>query len=143
MARDRLHLAASVLQVALRDGGYDISDFTDVHPDYGTIEDVREFINAAHARRIRVIADLVMNHTSSEHPWFLEARSSPDSPERDRYVWSENDERYEGARIIFTDTEASNWSYDPVARAYYWHRFFSHQPDLNYDNPEVREEMSM
>ncbi|MGZ6692736.1 MAG: maltose alpha-D-glucosyltransferase [Solirubrobacteraceae bacterium] len=125
----------------LRDGGYDISDFTDVHPDYGTIEDVREFINAAHARRIRVIADLVMNHTSSEHHWFLEARSSPESPERDRYVWSENDERYEGARIIFTDTEASNWSYDPVARAYYWHRFFSHQPDLNYDNPEVQEAM--
>jgi maltose alpha-D-glucosyltransferase/alpha-amylase len=125
----------------LRDGGYDISDFTDVHPDYGTVEDVREFINAAHARRIRVIADLVMNHTSSEHPWFQASRSSPDSSERDRYVWSVNDDRYEGARIIFTDTETSNWSYDRVARAYYWHRFFSHQPDLNYDNPEVQEAM--
>jgi maltose alpha-D-glucosyltransferase/alpha-amylase len=125
----------------MRDGGYDISNFTDVHPDYGTIEDVREFINAAHARQIRVIADLVMNHTSIDHPWFQESRSSPDSPKRDLYVWSENDQRYKDARIIFTDTESSNWSYDPVAGAYYWHRFFSHQPDLNYDNPEVQEAM--
>ncbi len=125
----------------LRDGGYDISDFTRVHPDYGTVDDVQELINAAHARRIRVIADLVMNHTSSDHPWFQESRSSPDSPKRDWYVWSDTDERYPDARIIFTDTEASNWTYDPVAGAYYWHRFFSHQPDLNYDNPEVHDAM--
>jgi maltose alpha-D-glucosyltransferase/alpha-amylase len=117
----------------LRDGGCDISEFTDAHPDYGTVEDVREFINAAHARRIRVIVDLVMNHTSSDHPWFQESRSSRDSPKRDWYVWADNDERYADARIVFTDTERSNWTYDPVAGAYYWHRFFSHQPDLNYD----------
>src|ERR1700729_1745102 len=113
----------------LRDGGYDISDFTKVHHDYGTVEDVRQLIDAAHARRIRVIADLVMNHTSSDHPWFQESRSGgPD--------------RYQDARIIFIDTESSNWTWDPVAGAYYWHRFFSHQPDLNYDNPEVHEAMS-
>ncbi len=125
----------------LRDGGYDISDFTNVNPDYGTVDDVHELIDAAHARRIRVITDLVMNHTSSEHPWFQESRSSPDSPKRDWYVWSDNDERYKDARIIFIDTESSNWSWDPVAGAYYWHRFFSHQPDLNYDNPEVQDAM--
>jgi maltose alpha-D-glucosyltransferase / alpha-amylase len=125
----------------LRDGGYDIADFTNVHPDYGTVDDVEELINAAHARRIRVIADLVMNHTSSDHPWFQESRSSPDSPKRDWYVWSDADDRYQDARIIFIDTETSNWSWDPVAGAYYWHRFFSHQPDLNYDNPEVRSAM--
>jgi maltose alpha-D-glucosyltransferase/alpha-amylase len=125
----------------LRDGGYDISDFFTVHPDYGTIEDVRTFLEAAHRRGIRVIADLVMNHTSSEHPWFQESRSSPDSPKRDWYVWSDTDERYQDVRIIFIDTEASNWTWDPVAGAYYWHRFFSHQPDLNYDNPEVQEAM--
>jgi maltose alpha-D-glucosyltransferase/alpha-amylase len=125
----------------LRDGGYDISDFTGVHPDYGTVEDVRELIDAAHARKIRVIADLVMNHTSSDHPWFQESRSGADSPKRDWYVWSETSEPYAGARIIFVDTETSNWSYDPVAGAYYWHRFFSHQPDLNFDNPEVQEAM--
>jgi maltose alpha-D-glucosyltransferase/alpha-amylase len=125
----------------LRDGGYDISDFFKVHPDYGTVEDVRQLIEAAHARRIRVIADLVMNHTSSDHPWFQESRSSPDSPKRDWYVWSDTVHRYEDARIIFIDTESSNWTWDPVAGAYYWHRFFSHQPDLNYDNPEVQEAM--
>ena len=125
----------------LRDGGYDISDFKQVHPDYGTVEDVRGLIDAAHSRQIRVIADLVMNHTSNEHPWFQESRSSPDSPKRDWYVWSPTGEPYAGARIIFVDTETSNWTYDPVAGAYYWHRFFSHQPDLNYDNPEVREAM--
>jgi maltose alpha-D-glucosyltransferase/alpha-amylase len=125
----------------LRDGGYDIADFTAVHPDYGTIEDVQQVIDAAHARRIRVIADLVMNHTSSDHPWFQESRSSPDNPKRDWYVWSDTPERYQDARIIFIDTEASNWTYDPVAGAYYWHRFFSHQPDLNYDNPEVQQAM--
>ena len=128
-------------QSPLRDGGYDISDFKQVHPDYGTVEDVHEFIDSAHARGIRVIADLVMNHTSKEHPWFQESRSSPDSPKRDWYVWSPTDEPYADARIIFVDSETSNWSYDQVAGAYYWHRFFSHQPDLNYDNPEVQEAM--
>jgi maltose alpha-D-glucosyltransferase/alpha-amylase len=125
----------------LRDGGYDIADFTQVHPDYGTVDDVQRLIDAAHARRIRVIADLVMNHTSSDHPWFQESRSSPDNPKRDWYVWSDTPERYQDARIIFIDTESSNWTYDSVAGAYYWHRFFSSQPDLNYDNPEVQDAM--
>ena len=125
----------------LKDGGYDISDFMSIHPDYGTVEDVGEFIGAAHERGIRVVADLVMNHTSTEHPWFQEARSSPDSPKRDWYVWSQTNQRYEDVRIIFIDTENSNWTWDPVAGAYYWHRFFSHQPDLNYDNAEVQDAM--
>ena len=125
----------------LRDGGYDIADFYAVHPDYGTVEDVKMLIDAAHARQIRVIADLVMNHTSSDHPWFQESRSSPDNPKRDWYVWSDTPERYQDARIIFIDTEASNWTYDAGAGQYYWHRFFSHQPDLNYDNPEVQQAM--
>jgi maltose alpha-D-glucosyltransferase/alpha-amylase len=125
----------------LRDGGYDISDFFTIQPDYGTVDDVRDFIEAAHQRGIRVIADLVMNHTSSDHPWFQESRSSPDSPKRDWYVWSDTYQKYEEARIIFTDTESSNWTWDDDAGAYFWHRFFSHQPDLNYDNPEVQEAM--
>ncbi len=125
----------------LRDGGYDISDFYSVHPDYGTIEDVRSFVEAAHQRGVRVIADMVINHTSSDHPWFQESRSSADSPKRDWYMWSDTDERYAQARVIFLDTESSNWTWDPVAGAYYWHRFFEHQPDLNYDNPEVQEAM--
>jgi len=126
----------------LRDGGYDISDFAKVHPDYGAVDDVRELIDASHARQIRVIADLVMNHTSIDHPWFQRSREAPaGSPERDWYVWSDTDDRYRDARIIFIDTEASNWTWDPVAGQYYWHRFFSHQPDLNYDNPEVRDAM--
>jgi maltose alpha-D-glucosyltransferase/alpha-amylase len=126
----------------LRDGGYDISDFTNVHPDYGSVDDVQELIDAAHARRIRVIADLVMNHTSSEHPWFQRARHAPPgSPERNWYVWSDTMHRYDDARIIFIDTESSNWKWDDVAGQYYWHRFFSHQPDLNYANPDVREAM--
>jgi maltose alpha-D-glucosyltransferase/alpha-amylase len=125
----------------LKDGGYDIADFYKVHPDYGTVEDVRQLIDAAHARQIRVIADLVMNHTSSDHAWFQESRSSPESPKRDWYVWSDTPDLYQDARIIFVDTETSNWTYDPVAGQYYWHRFFSHQPDLNYDNPEVQEAM--
>jgi maltose alpha-D-glucosyltransferase/alpha-amylase len=129
-------------QSPLRDGGYDIADFTQVHPDYGTVDDVHELIDAAHARRIRVIADLVMNHTSSDHPWFQRARHAPaGSPERNWYVWSDTDDRYKEARIIFVDTESSNWTWDPVAGQYYWHRFFSHQPDLNYENPDVRETM--
>ncbi len=126
----------------LRDGGYDISDFTDIHPDYGTVDDVQELIDAAHARRIREISDLVMNHTSNEHPWFQRARQAPPgSPERNWYVWSDTDDRYADARIIFIDTESSNWTWDPVAGQYYWHRFFYHQPDLNYANPDVREAM--
>ena len=123
----------------LRDGGYDIADFFTIQPDYGTVDDVRDFIEAAHQRGMRVIADLVMNHTSSDHPWFQESRSSPDNPKRDWYVWSDTPHRYEEARIIFTDTEASNWTWDDQAGAYFWHRFFSHQPDLNFDNPEVQE----
>ena len=125
----------------LRDGGYDVADYELVHEDYGSIDDVREFIEAAHQRGLRVIADFVMNHTSSDHAWFQESRSSPDSPKRDWYVWSDTVHKYEEARIIFTDTETSNWTWDDQAGAYYWHRFFSHQPDLNFDNPEVRQAM--
>jgi maltose alpha-D-glucosyltransferase/alpha-amylase len=125
----------------LGDGGYDISDFKNVHADYGTIEDARAFIDAAHQHGIRVIADLVMNHTSIEHAWFQESRSSPDSPKRNWYVWSDDASRYPGARIIFVDSEVSNWTYDEQAGAYYWHRFFRHQPDLNYDEPAVQEAM--
>ncbi|HEX8709374.1 MAG TPA: maltose alpha-D-glucosyltransferase [Pyrinomonadaceae bacterium] len=125
----------------LRDGGYDISDYYRMLPEYGTIEDFREFLDAAHARGIRVIADLVINHTSDQHPWFQEARTSPTSPRRNWYVWSETAREYPDARIIFTDTEHSNWTWDEEAHAFYWHRFFSHQPDLNYDNPEVRQAM--
>ena len=125
----------------LRDDGYDIADFYGVHPAYGTVEDFQKFLDAAHDRGLRVIADLVMNHTSDQHPWFQAARSDPASPYRDYYVWSPTDQRYRDARIIFTDTEKSNWTWDPAAKQYYWHRFFSHQPDLNYDNPAVRSAM--
>jgi maltose alpha-D-glucosyltransferase / alpha-amylase len=125
----------------LRDGGYDIADFLTVHEDYGGEEDVHRFVDESHQRGMRVIADLVMNHTSIDHPWFQEARSSPDSPKRNWYVWSDTTDRYRDARIIFVDTETSNWSWDDQAGAYYWHRFFSHQPDLNYDEPAVREAM--
>jgi len=125
----------------LRDDGYDVADYRGIFPDYGSLEDFRTFLDEAHRRNMRVIADLVLNHTSDQHPWFLEARSSPLSPKRDYYVWSDSDKKYGKARIIFIDTEKSNWTWDPVANAYYWHRFFSHQPDLNYDNPELRNEM--
>jgi maltose alpha-D-glucosyltransferase/alpha-amylase len=126
----------------LRDDGYDISDYTGVHPSYGTLEDFKTFLEAAHQRNLQVIVELVVNHTSDQHPWFQAARKAPPgSPERDFYVWSDNDKKYGDARIIFTDTEKSNWSWDPEANAYYWHRFFSHQPDLNYDNPAVLEEV--
>jgi len=125
----------------LKDDGYDIADFYDIKSDYGTLDDFRRFLDAAHARGIRVIADLVMNHTSDQHPWFQEARRSPTSPKRDYYVWSDDPERYAGTRVIFTDTETSNWSWDPVAGTHYWHRFFSHQPDLNFDSPLVRDSM--
>jgi maltose alpha-D-glucosyltransferase/alpha-amylase len=124
-----------------RDDGYDIADYYSIHPQYGTMDDFREFLDAAHARGLRVITELVVNHTSDQHPWFQEARQSTDNPRRDWYVWSDTDDRYRDVRIIFLDTENSNWSWDPVSKAYYWHRFFSHQPDLNFDNPAVREEM--
>ena len=124
-----------------RDDGYDISDYCAIHPGYGTLDDFRAFLAAAHERGLRVITELVLNHTSDQHPWFKEARSSPASPKRGYYVWSDTDDRYRGVRIIFRDTEMSNWAWDPVSKAYYWHRFFSHQPDLNFDNPAVREEM--
>jgi len=126
----------------LKDDGYDISDYRSIHPAYGTLEDFRRLVDAAHDRGIAVLIELVINHTSDQHPWFQQARrASPGSSERDFYVWSDTDRRYEEARIIFTDTEKSNWAWDPEARAYYWHRFFSHQPDLNYDNPRVLQEM--
>lgn len=122
----------------LRDDGYDIADYYGVHPDYGNIDDVQRFIQEAHGRGLRIITELVINHTSDQHPWFQRARSAPPgSPERDYYVWSDTDDKYTGTRIIFLDTEQSNWSWDPEAKAYYWHRFYSHQPDLNFDNPEV------
>ncbi|MFO8076438.1 MAG: maltose alpha-D-glucosyltransferase [Egibacteraceae bacterium] len=124
----------------LRDGGYDIRDYRAVLPEYGRVDDVADLVDAAHARGMRVISDLVMNHTSDQHPWFQEARQ-PGSAKRDWYVWSDRDDVYADARVIFVDTEVSNWTWDPVAGAYYWHRFFSHQPDLNFDNPEVREAM--
>jgi glycosidase len=124
----------------LRDGGYDVSDYFSILPDYGTLGDFYDFLEAAHARGLRVIADMVMNHTSDQHPWFQESRK-PGSAKRDWYVWSDTDQRYLDARIIFVDTETSNWTWDPEAQAFYWHRFFSHQPDLNYDNPEVQDVM--
>ncbi len=126
----------------LKDDGYDISDYKAIHPDYGTLEDFRELVGAAHARGIRVLVELVVNHTSDQHPWFQRARRAPPgSPERAYYVWSDTDEKYKDARIIFTDTEKSNWTWDPEAKQYYWHRFFSHQPDLNFDNPAVLREL--
>ena len=124
----------------LRDDGYDIANYCDVHPAYGTVEDFRIFLDAAHDRGIHVITELVINHTSDQHPWFQRARrAAPGSAERDFYVWSDDPDRYPEVRVIFQDTETSNWAWDPVAGAYYWHRFFSHQPDLNYDNPAVRD----
>jgi maltose alpha-D-glucosyltransferase/alpha-amylase len=124
----------------LKDGGYDISDFYSILTEYGNLNDFMTFLEGAHERNIRVVADLVMNHTSDEHPWFQESRQVG-SPKRDWYVWSDSDDRYEDARVIFIDTEKSNWTWDEEAGAFYWHRFFSHQPDLNYDNPEVQEQM--
>ena len=121
-----------------RDDGYDIADYRGVHADYGTMDDAREFIAEAHRRGLRVVTELVINHTSDQHPWFQLARNAPaGSPERDFYVWSDNDRAYDGTRIIFCDTEKSNWTWDPVANAFFWHRFYSHQPDLNFDNPAV------
>jgi maltose alpha-D-glucosyltransferase / alpha-amylase len=124
----------------LRDDGYDIGDYTDVHPAYGTLADFRRFLDEAHRRGLRVITELVVNHTSDQHHWFQRARTAPPgTPEREFYVWSDSPERYEGARIIFSDTERSNWTWDPVAQSYFWHRFYSHQPDLNFETPAVFE----
>jgi len=128
-------------QSPLRDGGYDIADFFTTHPDYGTVDDFKEFVDQAHQRGMRVIADLVMNHTSSDHPWFQESRTDPSGPRGDWYVWSDTDELYPDARVIFIDSEPSNWTFDPLRGQYYWHRFFHHQPDLNFENPEVQEAM--
>ncbi len=125
-----------------RDDGYDISAYRAVHEEYGTLSDLKRLIEAAHSRDIRVITELVINHTSDQHPWFQKARvAKPGSAARDYYVWSDTDQKYEGTRIIFLDTEKSNWTWDPVAGAYYWHRFYSHQPDLNFDNPRVLQEV--
>src|SRR5438874_428840 len=124
----------------LKDDGYDIADYTNIHPDYGTLQDFRLFLREAHRYGIRVITELVINHTSDQHPWFQRARQAPlGSTERAWYVWSDDPNKYAGTRIVFTDTETSNWAWDPVAQQFFWHRFFSHQPDLNFDNPEVIE----
>jgi maltose alpha-D-glucosyltransferase / alpha-amylase len=124
-----------------KDDGYDIADFRQIHPTIGTVADFEGLTKAAHARGMRIIADLVVNHTSDQHPWFQEARRDPSSPYRNYYVWSDTDQVYKGTRVIFRDTETSNWTWDPVARQYFWHRFYSHQPDLNFDNPQVKKEI--
>jgi len=125
----------------LKDDGYDIADYYKVHPDYGTLEDFQTLVREAHTRGLRIISDLVLNHTSDQHVWFKQARTNPESKYRDFYVWSDSPEKYSGTRIIFLDTEKSNWTYDEKVGRYYWHRFYSSQPDLNYDNPEVIQEM--
>jgi maltose alpha-D-glucosyltransferase / alpha-amylase len=126
----------------LKDDGYDIANYTNVHPAYGTLRDFKAFLREAHNRGLRVITELVLNHTSDQHPWFQRARrAKPGSPHRDFYVWSNTPEKYKEARIIFKDFEPSNWTWDPVAKAYFWHRFYSHQPDLNFENPLVRREL--
>ncbi|MBN1563748.1 MAG: maltose alpha-D-glucosyltransferase [Anaerolineae bacterium] len=125
----------------LFDDGYDVADYYDIHKDFGTLADFKTLVEGVHARGMRIIIDVVVNHTSDEHPWFIESRSSTTAPKRDWYVWSKTNKRYEDARIIFLDTEKSNWAYDELTGEYYWHRFYSQQPDLNYDNPAVREEM--
>ena len=123
----------------MRDGGYDISDYTDIDPRYGTMEDFRDLVHQAHERGIRIVIDMVLNHTSDVHPWFQASRSDPEGPFGDFYVWADDDSGYAGTRIIFIDTEESNWSYDVERGQFFWHRFFSHQPDLNYDNASVIE----
>lgn len=125
----------------LRDDGYDIADFYNVIPEYGNLDDVKSLVNAAHQRKLRLITDLVINHTSDKHPWFQSARNDKLSPYRDYYVWSDSDQNYRDARIIFLDSEISNWTWDEAAGQYFWHRFYSSQPDLNFDNPNVREEI--
>ena len=125
----------------LKDDGYDIADYYDIHPDYGTLDDFKVLLESAHARNTRIIMDLVLNHTSDQHPWFQAARADRNSPYRDFYVWSDTDQKYRDARIIFLDTEKSNWTWDSLAGQYYWHRFYACQPDLNYDNLAVRAEL--
>lgn len=125
----------------LLDDGYDIADYYSIHPDYGDLEDFKQLVEAAHQRGLRVITDLVLNHTSNQHAWFQEARKSRDNPYHDYYVWSDSDQGYKEARIIFLDIEESNWAWEDSVQRYFWHRFYSHQPDLNYDNSAVREEM--
>ncbi len=125
----------------LRDGGYDVSSYTEILDEFGTVDDFSLLLERAHERGIRVIIDMVMNHTSDQHPWFQASRTDPDGPYGDFYVWADSDDAYSDARIIFVDTEVSNWTFDPVRKQYFWHRFFSHQPDLNFDNPAVREAM--
>jgi maltose alpha-D-glucosyltransferase/alpha-amylase len=122
----------------LRDDGYDIADYENVNSQYGTLKDFKKFLQEAHGRGIRVITELVLNHTSDQHTWFRHSRKAkPGSPWRDFYVWSDTPEKYQDVRVIFSDFESSNWAWDPIAKAYYWHRFYSHQPDLNFDNPAV------
>jgi maltose alpha-D-glucosyltransferase / alpha-amylase len=123
----------------LRDGGYDVSDYVGILPEIGSVDDFHEFLDEAHKRNIKVIIDFVANHTSDAHAWFQASRSDPDGPYGDFYVWSDTDDKYGDARVIFVDTEPSNWTWDPVRQQYFWHRFFSHQPDLNYDNPKVHD----
>ena len=126
----------------LRDDGYDIADYCAVHPMYGTLGDFKVFLREAHRRGLRVVTELVLNHTSDQHPWFQRARrAKPGSRWRNYYVWSDDPHKYRDTYVIFKDVETSNWTWDPAAKAYFWHRFFSHQPDLNYDNPEVHEAM--
>ncbi|MCA9400033.1 MAG: alpha-amylase, partial [Candidatus Omnitrophica bacterium] len=126
----------------LRDDGYDIADYYNVHPNYGTLKDFKEFLRASHQRGMRVVTELVINHTSDQHQWFKRARTSPkNSPYRNYYVWNTNAEKYKDARIIFKDFESSNWTWDAEADAYYWHRFYYHQPDLNFENPRVQKEI--
>jgi maltose alpha-D-glucosyltransferase/alpha-amylase len=125
----------------LRDGGYDISDYRKINPIYGTTDDFVNLVSETHKRGLKIVIDLVLNHTSDQHPWFKEARQNKESPYHDYYVWSDTDQKYKDARIIFLDTEKSNWTWNEPTREYYWHRFFSHQPDLNYDNPAVLKEM--
>src|ERR1700688_924655 len=125
-----------------RDDGYDIADYANVHPAYGTLRDFQVFLREAHNRGLRVITELVLNHTSDQHPWFQRARhAKPGSRQREFYVWSDTPDKYKEARIIFKDFQTSNWTWDPVAQAYYWHRFYSHQPDLNFDHPPVIREV--
>jgi maltose alpha-D-glucosyltransferase/alpha-amylase len=126
----------------LRDDGYDIADYRSINPAYGDMRDFRRFVAEAHRRGIRVVTELVINHTSDQHPWFQKARrAKAGSAARNYYVWSDTDEKFPETRIIFLDTEKSNWTWDPVAQAFFWHRFYSHQPDLNFDNPKVMEEV--
>ncbi len=125
----------------LKDDGYDISSHYGIHPSYGNLDDFKELLDSAHERGLHVIMDLVLNHTSDQHPWFRAARANPNSIFRDYYVWSDTSLKYRDARIIFTDTEESNWAWDELSKQYYWHRFYSSQPDLNFDNPLVVEEI--